>query len=204
MRVVSITEARPSDWRGSGEIPDRLWCCTVEVYSCERPEGHQFTYAHLLYGLWPGCGVTLGDTVPDSLPALVTPDAAFIPPRILTPDKDAPPPLEHLGGGLTYAPGSDLPFGKQFRMGYAIYTIYDRVVEEGYQAGIRAHQDLMRRVNAGTPGMLDDAQFALVLSSFTPKGLSDYNAGQWRAHFIAGWAAVFLGLIREGEEVERD
>ena len=97
--------------------------------------------------------------------------------------------------GLNVYSEADLPFGKQFQMGRVIYTIYDRAVESGYQAGIQAHLALIQEMELDTPLAPDDEQFIALLNGFTPKELSSENAKLWRAHFIAGWVAVFLGLI---------
>jgi hypothetical protein len=105
------------------------------------------------------------------------------------------PPLEEIGD-LTISPQTNLPFGKPFRMGLAIYTIYETVIETGYDAGIRAHLDYMAHENSRTPGMLDDETFTMVLDTFTPKTLEGNDRATWRAHFIAGWATVFLGLVQ--------
>jgi hypothetical protein len=111
------------------------------------------------------------------------------------------PPTETIAG-LTLSPETDIPFGKQFRMGFYEYTIYESAVEQGYQAGIARHQDLMRDLNNGIPVMLDDAQFAAMLDAFEPKEIPSRDKALWRAHFIAGWCSVFLGLIREVKDGE--
>ena len=108
-------------------------------------------------------------------------------------------PFEEIGG-LTISPHTDIPFGKPFQMGMVIYTIYDKAIEEGYVAGIRAHQQFMRESDDCSPGMPDDVQFSRILKTFVPEGMSERNAMLWRAHFIAGWASVYLGLVREREE----
>ena len=107
------------------------------------------------------------------------------------------PALETIAG-LTVSPETDIPFGKQFQMGHYEYTIYDRAVEQGYQAGIAHHRSFMQDLgDDGPPAMLDDAQFTFVLDAFTPKELSAHDSAMWRAYFIAGWCAVYLGLVRD-------
>jgi len=105
------------------------------------------------------------------------------------------PPLEEIGD-LTISPQTDIPFGKQFRMGQVIYTIYETAIEKGYDAGIRAHLDYMAHEQSANPGMLDDTMFHVVLDGFTPKELEGYERATWRAHFIAGWVTVYLGLVQ--------
>ena len=97
--------------------------------------------------------------------------------------------------GLTVSPRTDIPFGKQFQMGLAEYTIYDRAIEQGYEAGIHAHLDYLEHEKLTTPVILDDVQFAMVLDTITPKHLEGYNKSLWRAHFLAGWASVYLGFV---------
>ena len=96
--------------------------------------------------------------------------------------------------GLDVYPAADLPFGKQFRMGQVIYTIYDRAVEHGFQAGVKMHLDLIREMELDTPVAVDEKQFTAMLNACAPKELSSENNHLWRAHFIAGWSSVFLGL----------
>ncbi len=109
-------------------------------------------------------------------------------------DKDIPA-YEEIEG-LTVSPRTDIPFGKQFQMGMAEYTIYDRAIEQGYDAGIRAHLDYLEHEKLTTPVILDDVQFATVLDAFIPTHLEGYNKSLWRAHFLAGWISVFLGLVQ--------
>jgi hypothetical protein len=108
-------------------------------------------------------------------------------------------PLEEIGG-LVISPNSDIPFGKQFRMGLAEYTIYDRAVEQGYNAGILAHLQFIQDHDNCAPVMLDDVSFTQVIHAFVPAGLTEHNESVWSAHFIAGWVSVGLGLVREVEE----
>jgi hypothetical protein len=103
-------------------------------------------------------------------------------------------PFEKIGG-IEISPNTDIPFGKQFRMGLAEYTIYDRAVEEGYHAGIQAHLEFIHDHNNCPPTMFDEVGFSMVLKSFTPAGMTEHNESIWKAHFIAGWVSVSLGLV---------
>ncbi len=109
-------------------------------------------------------------------------------------DQEQPPFQIETIADLSIMPHADLPFGKQFQMGQVIYTIYDRAVEQGFQAGIAAHFDYLSATKSDVPVILDEEGFAFVLRSCTPKDLDEENASLWKAHFIAGWASVFLGL----------
>ncbi len=99
--------------------------------------------------------------------------------------------------GVEIAPDADLPFGKPFVAGQAGYIIHDRAIEEGYQAGIVAHFDWLRFQHLDTPIMANEKHFALMFKVFLPKGLTRRASELWRANFIAGWASVYLGLVRE-------
>ncbi|MBA2679568.1 MAG: hypothetical protein H0U76_14375 [Ktedonobacteraceae bacterium] len=118
--------------------------------------------------------------------------------RLFYKDKDIPA-YEEIEG-LTVSPRTDIPFGKPFQMGLAEYTIYDRAIEQGYEAGIAAHFDYLAHQKITTPVMFDDALFETVLDTFTPKQLEGYNKSLWRAHFLAGWTSVYLGVVRLHEE----
>ena len=111
------------------------------------------------------------------------------------------PPMETIAG-LEISPETDIPFGEPFQMGLYQYVVYERAIKQGYQAGIAAHLDFCRDHDNCPPLMLDDAQFTLTINAFMPKDLSKRDQAMWRAHFIAGWAAVFLGLIREVKDGE--
>lgn len=113
-------------------------------------------------------------------------------------DKDIPA-YEEIEG-LTVSPRTDIPFGKQFQMGMAEYTIYDRAIEQGYEAGSAAHLDYLAHQKLTTPVMLDDAMFTTVLDTLIPKHLEGYNKSLWRAHFLAGWTSLYLGCVRLAEE----
>lgn len=106
--------------------------------------------------------------------------------------------------GLTISPQTDIPFGKPFRMGLVEHTIYDRAVEQGYDAGIRTHLTFLQDHQGCPPVMLDDAGFALMFKSFMPKGMNEHDVSLWRSSFIAGWASVFLGLVRVELESEQE
>ena len=108
---------------------------------------------------------------------------------------DALPPIETVAG-LAISPETDIPFGKQLHMGLYEYTIYERATEQGYYAGIAHHLNFMHDQGDIPPAMLDDEGFIAMLNAFTPEGLREHDRSMWRAHFIAGWSAVFLGLIR--------
>jgi len=114
-------------------------------------------------------------------------------------EEDIPPPLETIGG-FPFSPGSDLPFGKPFlRMELAEYIIYERALEDGYFAGIRVYLEFIKHTQATEPVMLDDRQFTLALSHFTPQALLSFHKGFWRSHFIVGRTCVSLGIAAEQE-----
>ena len=96
--------------------------------------------------------------------------------------------------GLSVMETADLPFGKQFQMGLVVYTIYDRAIEQGYQAGVAAHLDYLRELHLDTPVMPDEKQFVSLVNAYLPKTLDANNAQLWKGHFIAGWVSVYLGL----------
>ena len=107
-------------------------------------------------------------------------------------------PIETIAGVLDYSPQTDIPFGKTFVMGLVEYIIYDSAIEHGYASGITAHLKFIKDRDGCAPVMPDDHQLVQVLDAFTPKDLDGRNRAIWRAHFIAGWVSVFLGLVREG------
>ena len=111
-------------------------------------------------------------------------------------------PVTETMAGLTISPETDIPFGKQLHMGLYQYMIYERATEQGYYAGIAAHLNFMHDQGDIPPTMLDDACFITLLDAFMPKDLAEHDQSMWRAHFICGWAAVFLGLIRTAPESE--
>lgn len=114
-----------------------------------------------------------------------------------------PPPLEMIGD-LVYSPGSDLPFGKNVRIGSKDCIIYASAVEKGYQTGIRAHYAFLQDHNTTTPITLDDKQFSMVIKHLLPKDLSLFDQGLWRSFFIVGWTSVYLGLAGEADGLESD
>ncbi len=118
--------------------------------------------------------------------------------------EEAPPPLQMIGD-LIYSPGTDIPFGKQIRIGLTERTIYESVIEKGYRAGIRAHLTFLKDHQTTTPMMLDDRQFTMVIRHLLPQELSPFDQGLWRSFFIVGWTCVYLDIepIAAREE-ERD
>jgi hypothetical protein len=117
-------------------------------------------------------------------------------------EAQVPPPKAETIAGLTVSPETDIPFGKQLHMGLYEYTIYEHATEQGYYAGIAAHLKFIHDHGDDPPAMLDDEGFIAVLNAFMPEGMREHDRSMWRAHFIAGWAAVFLGLIREVKDGE--
>ncbi len=103
-------------------------------------------------------------------------------------------PLEDIEG-LIYSPQTDIPFGKQFCMGQAEYTIYDRAVEQGYHTGIQTHLHFLRDHHTTTPMLLDDAQLTQVVNACVPQHLTEHNTAMWRGSFVIGWVSVSLGLV---------
>ncbi len=95
--------------------------------------------------------------------------------------------------GLVYMPNCDLPFGKTMRMGTQDVTIYERVIEHGYRAGIQAHGAHLE--TQGELEALTDTQFTALLDTCVPSGLSPKNKELWRAYFIVGWTCVHLCLV---------
>lgn len=114
-------------------------------------------------------------------------------PRRSRPQEVAPPPLEMIGD-LVYSPGTDIPFGKQIRIGLTDQTIYESAIEKGYRMGIRTHQAFLKDHNSPSPIMLDDRQFTMLIKHLLPTDLSPFDQGLWRSFFIAGWACVYLGI----------
>ncbi|MBV9230904.1 MAG: hypothetical protein JOZ18_16460 [Chloroflexi bacterium] len=110
----------------------------------------------------------------------------------------APPPLEMIGD-LLYSPDTDIPFGKPMRIGLTEYTIYESAIEDGYQAGIQAHQLFLHDLNRTMPVALDDKQFTMIIKQLLPKDLSPFNKQLWRSFFIAGWMSICLGITIEEE-----
>jgi hypothetical protein len=114
-----------------------------------------------------------------------------------------PPPLEMIGD-LVYSPGSDLPFGKNVRIGLKDCIIYASAVETGYQMGIQAHYTFLRDHNTTVPVTLDDKQFSMVIKHLLPRDLSPFDQGLWRSFFIVGWTSVYLGLAEGMDNLESD
>lgn len=114
-----------------------------------------------------------------------------------------PPPLERIGD-LIFSPGTDLPFGKQIRIGLSEQTIYESVVEKGYRTGIRAHLAFLADHESTTPVALDDKQFTMIIKHLLPQDLTPFDQGLWRSYFIVGWTCVYLGLVNDDEEIGAD
>ncbi len=114
--------------------------------------------------------------------------------------KEVPPPSLEAIGDLVFSPGTDIPFGKRMQIGLTEQIIYESAVESGYQAGIRAHLTFLRDTKSQQPVALDDKQFSMIIKRILPRGLSRFNQGLWRSHFVAGWMAVYLGVVVGDEE----
>jgi hypothetical protein len=114
-------------------------------------------------------------------------------PRRSRSEEVPPPPLQMIGD-LIYSPGTDIPFGKQFRIGLTERTIYESAIEKGYTAGVRAHQTFLKDHQSTTPIMLDDRQFTMIIRHLLPQDYSTYDQGLWRSFFIIGWTCVYLNL----------
>ncbi len=71
--------------------------------------------------------------------------------------EEIPPPLQMIGD-LVFSPGTDIPFGKQVRIGLTERTIYESAIEKGYRTGVRAHQAFLKDHKTTTPIVLDDKQ----------------------------------------------
>jgi len=129
-------------------------------------------------------------------------------PRRSRSEEVPPPPLQMIGD-LIYSPGTDIPFGKQIRIGLTERTIYESAIEKGYRAGIRAHQTFLRDHQSTTPIMLDDRQFTMIIRHLLPQQLSPYDQGLWRSFFIVGWTCVYLNIepavnIDEDADIDAD
>jgi hypothetical protein len=109
--------------------------------------------------------------------------------------KEVPPPSLEVIGDLVFSPGTDIPFGKRMQIGLTEQVVYESAVENGYQAGIQAHLTFLHDTKSQQPVALDDKQFSMIIKRILPKGLSRFNQGLWRAHFVAGWMAVYLGVV---------
>ncbi|GCE16056.1 hypothetical protein [Tengunoibacter tsumagoiensis] len=113
------------------------------------------------------------------------------------------PPLQKIAD-LIYAPHSDLPFGKNVRIGLSEMVIYESAIEHGYQAGIRAHQIFLQDHGTTEVIMLDDTQFTMILQELVPEHLSAFEQGLWRSFFIVGWTCVYLGIEANTEDDDDD
>jgi hypothetical protein len=114
--------------------------------------------------------------------------------------KEVPPPSLEVIGDLIYSPGTDIPFGKRMQIGLNEQIIYESAVEDGYRAGIEAHLIFLRDTKSSQPMALDDRQFSMIIKHVLPKKLSRFDQGLWRSHFVAGWMAVYLGIVVSDEE----
>ncbi len=102
------------------------------------------------------------------------------------------PPFENIAG-VEYLPGTDLPFGKKLRIGKQETTIYERAIEEGYRAGIRAHARHYEQTNEIE--VLTDHRFTELIDQEIPRNLDADNTALWRSYFIVGWTCVSLFLV---------
>ncbi len=118
--------------------------------------------------------------------------------------KEVPPPPLEMVGDLVYSPGTDLPFGKRIRIGLSDQTIYESVIEKGYQMGIRAHRIFLEDKVSSIPVALDDKQFTMVIKHLLPKELSPFEQGLWRSFFIVGWTCVYLGIDADEDDATED
>lgn len=121
--------------------------------------------------------------------------------------KEILPPALQMIGDFIYSPGTDIPFGKEIRVGLTERTIYESAIENGYLAGIRAHQTFLKDHHSTTPIMLDDRQFTMIIKHLLPQGYSSYDQGLWRSFFIVGWTCVYLTIepaISSDEEEDAD
>lgn len=101
------------------------------------------------------------------------------------------PRLEELGG-LIYSPQTEYPFGKLIRLGGVSTLIFEKAIEDGYQAGLSAAA--AHAEQGGEVEVLTDRQFTALINQSLPSGLSARNQGIWRAYFIVGWTCFHLGL----------
>jgi len=106
------------------------------------------------------------------------------------------PPLEMIGD-LVYSPTTDLPFGKNIRIGLIELTIYMTAIERGYRMGVQAHKDFLANNHLTSPVMLDDSQFTMVMNGLLPKDLVPFEKRLWRSYFIVGWTSTYLGTDEE-------
>ncbi|HLZ61362.1 MAG TPA: hypothetical protein VKR06_30820 [Ktedonosporobacter sp.] len=106
------------------------------------------------------------------------------------------PPLEMIGD-LIYSPTTDLPFGKNIRIGLSEFTIYMTAIEKGYHMGVQAHKDFLAQNHLTAPVMLDDTQFTMIMNGLLPKNLVPFEKRLWRSYFIVGWTCVYLGTDEE-------
>lgn len=97
--------------------------------------------------------------------------------------------------GLTYMPDADYMFGKYITMGTKRDLIFDRAIEEGYRAGIRAHTAYFLTSPEAELRALSDKDFTTMIDPLVPQHLSPDDAETWRAYFIVGWTCITLRLV---------
>ncbi|GCE10876.1 hypothetical protein [Tengunoibacter tsumagoiensis] len=103
-------------------------------------------------------------------------------------------------GDLVISPTTDLPFGKVLLVGHNECMIYERIIEEGYLLGIRAHFTFLKDHERRKPVFFDDKQLTLVIDRFQPEDLTEAERDNWRSFFMAGWMSVTLGIITIDDE----
>ena len=85
------------------------------------------------------------------------------------------------------------PHGKTLRIGLHDVTIFERVIEQGYQAGVQAFWDEWdTQEDVRLP---DDLELKKMLDKQCPLDLSPDDERIWRAHFILGYMCGHLGLL---------
>jgi hypothetical protein len=94
-------------------------------------------------------------------------------------------------GDLLIAPQSDIPFGKTIRLGTMKALIYERVIENGYLAGIQAYKKHVETVQDYV--VLTDHELTEMIDRLLPSGLSDRDVEVWRAHFVIGYVSAYTG-----------
>jgi hypothetical protein len=95
--------------------------------------------------------------------------------------------------GLLYCPTTDMPFGKTIRIGNNDVTIFERVIEQGYLAGVQAFKDQV--ATQGDVEILDDQELTGVINERCPHELSPRNQTIWRAYFVVGYTCAHLGQV---------
>ena len=94
-------------------------------------------------------------------------------------------------GDVLCSPTLDLPFGKTIRLGPMKTLIFERAIEDGYNAGIQAHRE---RFEAGhDETVLTDHEMTACIECRIPRNLSPRNEAIWRAYFIVGYVSAETG-----------